>query len=78
MADEFKLLSPAAPLSGYRQALLSIALGDADGALSLLSSAYADKEAELPWLAVDLRFDGIRQTPQFGEIVRRVRSGTSS
>jgi TolB-like protein len=78
MVDEFKLLSPAAPLSRYRQALLSIALGDHDGAFSLLSSAYESKEAELPWLAIDPRFDAIRETPLFGEIVAKVRSGVSS
>src|SRR5277367_2231271 len=60
MAHEHKLLSSGAPLSRYRQALLSIALGDSEGALSLLSSAFEDKEAELPWLAVDPRFDPIR------------------
>ena len=35
MAHEHKLLSSGAPLSRYRQALLSIALGDSEGALSL-------------------------------------------
>ena len=74
MAHEHKLLSSGAPLSRYRQALLSIALGDSEGALSLLSSALEDKEAELPWLAVDPRFDPIRQNARFAEIVSKVRS----
>jgi tetratricopeptide (TPR) repeat protein len=74
MAHEHKLLSSAAPLSRYRQALLSIALGDSEGALSLLSSALEDKEAELPWLAVDPRFDPIRLNARFAEIVSKVRS----
>jgi len=72
--NEFKLLSLAAPLSRYRQALLSVALGDSEGALLSLSAAYAAKEAELPWLAVDPRFDLIRLNPQFSEIVHKVRS----
>jgi TolB-like protein/tetratricopeptide (TPR) repeat protein len=74
MAHEHKLLSSDAPLSRYRQALLSIALGDSEGALSLLSSALEDKEAELPWLAVDPRFDPIRINARFAEIVSKVRS----
>lgn len=78
MADELKLLSSASTLSHYRQALLSIALGDSEAALSSLSAAYAKREAELPWLAVDPRFDSLRLTPQFSEITSKVRSGASS
>jgi TolB-like protein/tetratricopeptide (TPR) repeat protein len=78
MADEFKLLAPATPLSRYRQALFLVALGDSEAALSSLSAAYADKEAELPWLAVDPRFDPIRLNPLFSEIASKVRSGMSS
>jgi TolB-like protein/tetratricopeptide (TPR) repeat protein len=74
MAHEHKLLSSGAPLSRYRQALLSIALGDSEGALSLLSSALEEREAELPWLAVDPRFDPIRLNARFAEIVSKVRS----
>ncbi len=55
IVDEFKLLSPATPLSRFRQALLSLALGDPESALTLLSASYDGKEAELPWLAVDPR-----------------------
>ena len=74
MAQEHKLLSSGAPLSRYRQALLSISLGDSEAALSLLSSAFEDKEAELPWLAIDPRFDSIRLDARFAEIVSKVRS----
>jgi hypothetical protein len=54
--------------------LLSIAFGDSEGALSLLSSALENKEAELPWLAVDPRFDVIRHDGTFAEIVSKVKS----
>ncbi len=73
IVDELKLLSPATPLSRFRQASLSLALDDAEGALTLLSASYDAKEAELPWLAVDPRFDPIRQTSQFGDIVGKIR-----
>ncbi len=78
MADESHLLSSASPISRYRQALLSLALGDADGALASLSAACMTKEAELPWLAVDPRFDPIRLKAQFKEILTQVRSGAAS
>jgi TolB-like protein len=77
MVDEFKLLVPDSPLSRYRQALVSIALGDSETALSLLSAAYSEKEAELPWLAVDPRFDPIRLSPRFSEIESKVKSGVT-
>ena len=73
MKHEYKLLSASAPLSRYRQALLSIALGNSEATLSLLSSALEDKEAELPWLAIDPRFDPIRQSARFAEIIRKVK-----
>ena len=77
MADELKLLSPDASLSRYRQALLFIAFGDLDSAVSYLSVSYAGKEAELPWLAVDPGFDSIRLNTQFREIVHKVGSGVT-
>ncbi len=71
-ADVVKLLLPTAPLSRYRQALLSIASGDAEGALASISAAFERREPELPWLAIDPRFDSIRLNDQFIEIVTRV------
>jgi hypothetical protein len=63
------------PLSRYRQALLSLALGEPDKSLLLLSASYEDREAELPCMAVDPRFDIIRQTSQLGDILRGVGLG---
>jgi len=74
MANEFKLLAPGTLLSRYRQALVFVALGNTEAALSSLSAAYSAREAELPWLAVDPRFDPIRLTPRFNEIASKVRS----
>jgi TolB-like protein/Tfp pilus assembly protein PilF len=78
VVNEFNLLSPDVLLSRFRQASLSIALGDPEGALSALSVALANREAELPCLFVDPRFDSIRQNPRWNEIVSQVRSGISS
>jgi TolB-like protein len=67
-----KLLSPDAAISRFRQALLSLALDDTQGALSLLALAVEDREAELVWIGVDPRFDSIRQTKVFNDLARKV------
>ena len=77
IVTESGLLAPSAHLSSYRKALLSMALGNPSETLNYLAEASAGVEAELPWLAVDPRFDSIRDTPQYREIVRKVRAGAS-
>jgi TolB-like protein/Tfp pilus assembly protein PilF len=78
VVDEFGLLDPAHPTSKFRKASLSLALGDVNKAISLLNESWEQKEAELPWLAVDARFDPIRERPRVGKILRSVRSGVVS
>jgi hypothetical protein len=78
VVDEFGLLDPAHPTSKFRKASLSLALGDVNKAISLLNESWEQREAELPWLAVDARFDPIRERPRVGKILRSVRSGVVS
>jgi TolB-like protein/Tfp pilus assembly protein PilF len=78
MVDEFGLLDPARPTSKFRKALLALALGDANKAISLLNESWEQKEGELPWLAVDARFDPIRERPRVDKIIRSVRLGAVS
>ena len=73
ITEKFSLLSEGAQMSKFSQARLALALGDQDLALSRLSASYADKEAELPYLAIDPRFDPIRQMPEFTELVDKTR-----
>jgi TolB-like protein len=68
----FKLLSIDAAISRFRQALLSLALGDGEGALSFLTLAVEEREAELAWIGVDPRLDSIRQTAVFKDLAGRV------
>jgi TolB-like protein/Tfp pilus assembly protein PilF len=77
IVQQFGLLDPAHPTSRFRKASLSLALGDANKALSLLGDSWEQREAELPWMAVDPRFDAIRETARFRKILRSVRSGGS-
>jgi len=72
LARGLKLLSMDAPISRFRQALLSLAMGDSEGALSFLTLAVEEREAELVWIAVDPRFDSIRRTTGFQALAHKV------
>ena len=74
MVQSFRLMSPDTAVSRCRQALLSLALGDREGALLFLQLAAEDREAELVWVGVDPRFDPIRRTSAFQEIAGKVNS----
>ncbi|MDX6460053.1 MAG: hypothetical protein QOE55_3750, partial [Acidobacteriaceae bacterium] len=72
IARGFRILSLDAAISRFRQALLSVALGDAEGALSFLKLAVEDEEAELVWIGVDPRFDPIREMAGFRALAHKV------
>ena len=72
VASEYNLFSPHAPISRFRQALLSLALGDPDHAMSLLSLACDEHDAELVWLGGDPRLDTIREDPRFAVLLNAV------
>ena len=75
IARDFKLLSLDSPISRFRQALLSLALDDGQGALSFLTLALDDREPELIWIGVDPRLDPIRKETGFEEIAGKVFPG---
>ncbi len=74
IANQSGLRAKNALLSKYRQALLASALNDQESAISLLQESFTEKEAELPLLAVDPRFDSIRENPQFRKLVENIRA----
>jgi TolB-like protein/tetratricopeptide (TPR) repeat protein len=78
IARSLKLLSMDAPISRLRQALLTLAMGDKEAALSFLALAVEAKEAELVWIAADPRFDPIRQTAGFKGLAKKVVPGLPS
>ncbi|MFT4113006.1 hypothetical protein [Silvibacterium sp.] len=59
-------------LSYLREAVLAVAMGDRDGALEKLEAGFAAKEAELPWISVDPRFDVLREEPRFQQMVKQI------
>jgi TolB-like protein/tetratricopeptide (TPR) repeat protein len=72
IAGDFDLFAPNSPISKFRQALLLLALGNRDRAISLLSAAYEEQEAELIWLSCDPRLDPIRQDSRFTALLNGV------
>jgi TolB-like protein len=72
IARAYRLLSMDAAISRFRQALLSVALDDRDGAMSFLRSSAEEHEAELVWLGVEPRFDPIRKMIAFKALVTTV------
>ncbi|ADV82539.1 tetratricopeptide repeat protein [Terriglobus saanensis] len=71
LIEKFGLLLAGAELSKYRQARLAAALGDQEMAFAFLSSSYEGREAELPSLAVEPRFDSLRRLPEFAELMHK-------
>ena len=74
IAGDYNLFSANSPVSKFRQALLSLALGNSENGIALLSAAYEEREAELIWLAQDPRLDAIREDPRFATLMNGVVS----
>jgi TolB-like protein/tetratricopeptide (TPR) repeat protein len=72
IARDYSLWSATSPISPFRQALLSLALGDVEEAISLLYAAYQERDAELIWLARDPRLDPIREDARFAMLLNEV------
>lgn len=72
MVQGSRLLTTTSPVSLCRRALLSVALGEDEEALSYLRKAHLEREPELVWLKVEPGFDNLRAEPQFAEILTDV------
>ena len=64
------LLTEQSPLSYFRKASLALALKERTRSLEFLGASLRGREAELPWIAADPRFDGLRVDEVFQSIVR--------
>ncbi len=53
-------------------ALIYSVLGEKDKAFEWLEAAYTERDCWAPWLAVDPRFDGIRDDPRYDEMLERI------
>ena len=54
-------------------ALIYIGLGARDATFEWLEKAYEDHSTWLGWLKVDPRFDGVRDDPRYGDLLRRMK-----
>jgi TolB-like protein/tetratricopeptide (TPR) repeat protein len=72
IAADSDLFAPHSPISKFRQTLLMLAFGNRDRAISLLSAAYEEREAELIWLGCDPRLDPIRHDSRFTVLLNGV------
>jgi TolB-like protein/Tfp pilus assembly protein PilF len=70
LAANAGLLTEQSPLSNFRKASLALSLKERTRSLELLGDSLQEREAELPWIAADPRFDGLRDDQAFQSIVR--------
>jgi TolB-like protein/Tfp pilus assembly protein PilF len=72
LTESAGLLAKQSSLSWFRKACVALALNEPAKSLEFLSESFMRKEAELPWIAADPRFDSIRDDAAYLSIVRAV------
>ena len=72
IAQQFKDLASHAYVDFYQVAEIYAALGDKDEAFRLLEKAYEEHSSNMPFLAVDPFWDGIRSDPRYADLLRRM------
>ena len=71
IAQEFKNLSDHAYVDFYWSAAIYAGLGDSDKAFRLLNKAYDQHSVSMPYLAVDVFWDGFHSDPRYLDLLRR-------
>ena len=64
------------PIQPYMVALVLVGLGRNDEAITLLEQAYDQRSTLLSYLDRDPRFDPLRTSPRFMELLRRMNFAT--
>jgi TolB-like protein/Tfp pilus assembly protein PilF len=72
LAENAGLLKEESPLSYFRKASLALSLKERTNSLELLVKSLQEREAELPLIAADPRFDSLRNEDLFQSIVHKV------
>jgi len=72
IAEQFKDLASHAYVDFYQVAEIYAALDDKDEAFRLLEKAYEEHSSNMPFLAVDPCWDGIRSDPRYADLLRRM------
>ncbi len=69
---ELKGLKTSTYVPSYYLAIIHLALGEKDEALSYLEKAYEEHDGSLPLIKVDRRLDPIRTEPTLQDLLLRV------
>jgi tetratricopeptide (TPR) repeat protein len=72
IAQEFKDLSAHAYVDLYWSAAIYAGLGDKDEAFRLLERAYDQHSVSMPYLGVDVFWDGFHSDPRYLDLLRRI------
>jgi TolB-like protein/tetratricopeptide (TPR) repeat protein len=72
IAQELKDLSSHTYVDFYPLGGIYAGLGDKDEAFRLLEKGYAQRSATMPWLGIDVYWDGMRSDPRYADLLRRM------
>jgi eukaryotic-like serine/threonine-protein kinase len=72
IAQELKDLSAHTYVDFYPLGGIYAGLGDKDEAFRLLEKGYAQRSATMPWLGIDVYWDGMRSDPRYADLLRRM------
>ncbi len=70
--DDLRHLANERYILPYGIALIHVGLGDNDAALEWLERAYQERNAWMPFLQVEPRFDPLRSDPRFQDLLHRM------
>ncbi len=70
--NRMKGLSKRGYVSCYLSALVYAGMAEHDAALEVLARAMDERDAWLVWLKMEPRFDGLRTSPRFHDLLRRL------
>ena len=72
IAQEFMDLSSHSYVDFYLSAGVYAGLGDKDEAFRLLEKGYAQHSAAIPYLGIDVFWEGMRSDPRYVDLLRRM------
>jgi tetratricopeptide (TPR) repeat protein len=73
IVQEFRDLSLHTYVDFYQLAAIYAGLGNKDEAFRLLERGYEERSASMPYLGVDVFWDGMRSDPRYADLLRRMR-----
>jgi eukaryotic-like serine/threonine-protein kinase len=72
IAQQFRDLSSRSYVDSYFLAGIYAGLGDRDEAFRLLEKGYKEHSAQMPYLGIDVFWDGMHSDPRYADLLRRM------